>query len=135
LAELRDDRTRFASATVLQCHAGTAPISYPSGQMLRVRHRRACNKHLRHTVHLWVDLSRHWSPWAAAYYQAHRAQGQSHAGALRCLGQPWLKILWRMWQSHQRYNPERHHRNQLQHGSWLLHLTVNPSLKPCEQPL
>src|SRR5690348_2412312 len=31
--------------------------------------------------------------WAQAYYQRHRAAGQSHACALRCLGQRWLKIL------------------------------------------
>ena len=134
LAELGDDRTRFSSATALQCHAGTAPISYQSGQMMRVRHRQACNKHLRHTVHLWVDLSRHWSPWAAAYYQAHRAKGQSHACALRCLGQRWLKVLWKMWQSRQLYDPDRHSRNQLLHGSWLLQLTLNSNPKPCEQP-
>ena len=133
LAELGDDRTRFATAAALQGHAGTAPVCYQSGQVLRVRLRHACNKHLRHTVHLWADLSRHWSPWAAAYYQAHRAKGQSHACALRCLGQRWLKILWKMWQSRTLYDPDLHSRHQLAHGSWLLQLTPNSAPKPCEQ--
>ena len=122
LAEMGDNRKRFASPEALQCHTGTAPVSYQSGQVKKVRFRRACHKVLRHTVHLWADLSRHTCPWANAYYQKKRAEGQSHACALRCLGQRWLKILWKMWQTGQRYDPELHQRNQLKHGSWVIGL-------------
>jgi len=31
--------------------------------------------------------------WAEIYYQAHRAKDHSHARALLCLGQRWLKII------------------------------------------
>ena len=122
LAELGDDRERFDSPQALQCHAGTAPVSYQSGQINKARFRIACQKLLRHTVHLWANLSREKCPWAEAYYRTKRAEGQSHACALRCLGQRWLKILWKMWQTRTSYDAELHQRNQLKHGSWVLNL-------------
>jgi hypothetical protein len=60
--------------------------------------------------------------WVQAYYQAHRQKGQSHACALRCLGQRWLKILWKLWQSHRPYDEALHALNQQRHGSWVLQL-------------
>jgi transposase len=122
LAELGDDRTRFDSAEGLQCYAGTAPVSFQSGQVRQSRLRRACHKRLRSTVHLWVNLSRRKCPWADTYYRRKREEGKSHACALRCLGQRWLKILWKMWQTGRRYDAELHQRNQLRHGSWVLAL-------------
>jgi transposase len=120
LAELGDDRQRFDSPQALQCFAGTAPVSYQSGQIKRVHFRRACQKVLRHTVHLWADHSRVKCPWAEAYYRKKREEGQSHACALRCLGQRWLKILWKMWQTRTAYDAELHQRNQIKHGSWVI---------------
>jgi transposase len=122
LAELGEDRHRFESPEILQCFAGTAPISYQSGPVHKVQVRWHCNKALRHTVHLWADLSRHSCPWADTYYQSVRKRGKSHACALRCLGQRWLKILWKMWQTRTCYNAELHQQNQLRHGSWVLQL-------------
>jgi len=100
--------------------AGTAPVSYQSGQIHRVRVRYQCNKVLRHTVHLWAQCCVRVCPWAEVYYRQKRAEGKSHACALRCLGQRWLKILWKMWQTKTCYNPDFHLANQLKHGSWIL---------------
>jgi transposase len=111
LAELGDDRARFDSAEGLQCYAGTAPVCFQSGQLHKSRLRRACQKHLRCTVHLWVNLSRRMCPWAETYYRRKREEGKSHACALRCLAQRWLKILWKMWQTGRRYDAELHQRN------------------------
>ena len=122
LAELGDDRDRFESAQVLQGYAGTAPVSYQSGPVHRVQVRWRCNKVLRYRVHLWANLSRHDCPWAETYYQSLRKRGKSHACALRCLGQRWLKILWKMWQTRTEYDAELHQKNQLRHGSWVLKL-------------
>jgi transposase len=116
------DRTRFGSLEALQCRAGTAPINVQSGKAHRVRMRRACDKHLRHTVHLWADLSRRCSPWAQVYYQQQIAREKTHAAALRCLAKRWLKILWKMWQTHTSYDADLHMRNQLAHGSWVIQL-------------
>jgi transposase len=122
LSEIGEDRQLFPDAQSLQCYAGTAPVSYQSGQVHKVYLRRQCNKHLRCAIHLWSDLSRRWCPWAQVYYQQLRKRGKSHAVALRSLGHRWLKIIWKMWQSRTSYDAELHARNQLQHGSWILQL-------------
>lgn len=123
LSEVGADRAKFASAEGLQAYAGTAPITFQTGQIQRHLVRRACAPFLRCAVHHWAEQSRRRCAWAEAYYRAHRDRGQSHATALRCLGQRWLKILWKMWQSGARYDEALHTRNQLKHGSWLLQLT------------
>jgi transposase len=124
LAHLGSNRAEFASAEALQCFSGTAPLTIKSGQICHQRVRHACNDPLRATLHLWADHSRTTCAWAATYYQKHRDDGQSHACALRCLAQRWLKILWKMWQTRTLYDEALHTRNQTKHGSWIL------SLKP-----
>ena len=125
LSEIGSERALFEDAQALQCVAGTAPVSFQSGQIHKVHLRRNCNKNLRQTVHLWANLSRSHSPWAETYYQTLKKRGKSHACALRCLGQRWLKILWKMWQTSTVYDADLHARNQIKHGSWVL--TLNPS--------
>ena len=122
LGSLGAQPDRFENHQALQCLAGTAPVSYQSGQIHKVHLRYQCDKFLRQTVHLWSDCSRKTCTWAQVYYQKKRAEGKSHACALRCLGQRWLKILWKMWQTKTPYNPELHAANQQKHGSWVLTL-------------
>ncbi len=122
LSEIGSDRAHYPDAQALQCVGGTAPVSFQSGQIRKAKIRWHCNRHLRHAVHLWSDCSRKFCAWAAAYYLAQRQNGKSHACALRCLGQRWLKILWKMWQSGQCYDEALHALNQQRHGSWVLQL-------------
>jgi transposase len=131
LSELGADRTRFESYQSLQLYAGTAPVTQQSGKRSITRIRRACNKTLRATVHLWADVTRPVCPWAQAYYQQKKEQGMSHAAALRCLGQRWLKILWKMWQTGKPYDESLHTRNQVSHGSWVIRL-MSPSTSRAE---
>lgn len=127
LAELGSDLGRFDSAQALQCYAGTAPVTIQSGQITKRLMRRACHLGLRTAVHFWANASRYSCVWAQAYYAAHRAKGKSHACALRCLGQRWLKILWKMWQTKTNYDADLHARNQQKHGSWVLKLEAKPA--------
>lgn len=122
LAELGSDRRLFDSPDALRCYAGTAPVLHQSGKRYFVTLRRACNTTLRATVHLWANLSRQTCAWAQVYYQQKKSQGLTHAAALRCLGQRWLKILWKMWQENKPYDEARHTRNQIKHGSWVIRL-------------
>ena len=122
MSEIGDDRALYPTADNLKCYAGISPVSYQSGQIHKVHVRRHCNKNLRHAVHLWANLSRRFCPWAQIYYQTHRQKGQSHATAIRCLGSRWLKILWKMWQTHTPYNEALHTQNQIKHGSWIVEL-------------
>src|SRR5665213_1790213 len=127
LAEIGADRAVFDDPESLQCYAGAAPVTRQSGRSRHVVIRRACNLHLRATLHLWADLSRFKTPWAQAYYKQKREQGMLHAAALRCLAMRWLKILWTMWADRKTYDGERHLRDQLHHGSWVIKLMPQPA--------
>ena len=125
LGEFGSNREVFQTAEAIQCYAGTAPVTKQSGKSRIVILRQACNKTLRATIHLWANLSRKSCVWAEAYYQKKRkADGMSHAAAaaIRCLGQRWLKIVWKMWQTRAHYNESLHLQNQTRHGSWVVAL-------------
>jgi transposase len=131
LGELGANRQVFPHPEDLQCYAGTAPVTIKSGKRRWAKLRRACNTTLRHTVHLWANESRQKCAWAQAYYQHKRDAGQGHAQALRCLGQRWLKILWKLWQDRTSYNEARHLLNQTRHGSWVIGLLPQaPTTQP-----
>jgi transposase len=127
LSEFGANRQVFPTAQAIQCYAGTAPVTRQSGKSRFVTVRRACNKTLRTTVHLWADLSRKTCVWAEAYYQQKKAAGMNHATAIRCLGQRWLKIAWKMWQTRTHYNESLHLKNQTRHGSWVVALLPQPA--------
>ena len=123
LSEIGDDRERFGGdAQNLQCLGETAPVTKRSGKRRYCYIRWACNKHLRYAIHLFAEQSLSRCVWAERYYQHHRQKGQSHANALRRLGHRWLKILHKMWIDRNPYDAELHHRNQLNHGSWIFQL-------------
>jgi transposase len=108
LAELGEDRARYPSADQLAADAGLAPVTYQSGRSRGVRFRWACNRRLRAALTCFADNSRHASPWAAAIYQAARARGCRHPHAIRILGRPWTRGLWRAWHNQEPYDPARH---------------------------
>jgi transposase len=129
LAELGADRQVFDDAEAMQCYGGAAPVTQKSGKTCRVFFRRACNTGLRTTLHLWADCSRAKAPWADAYYRRKREQGMGHAAALRCLAMRWLKILHKMWIDRTPYDADRHLRDQLKHGSWVISLLPQPAMQ------
>jgi transposase len=122
LSEIGSDRTLYEDAQGLQCVAGTAPVSFQTGKIRKAQMRQACNRNLRHAMHLFAHKSTEQCAWAKTYYDTLRQKGKSHAQALRCLGQRWLKILWKMWQTRTDYDEGLHLKNQLAHGSWVLQL-------------
>jgi transposase len=122
LGELGADPERFADANALRAYAGSAPVTQQSGKSRAVYLRRACNKWLRNAMHWLADLSRSECVWAATYYARKKEQGLGHAAALRCLAGRWQKILWKMIQTGQKYDPELHMQNMIRHGSWVVQL-------------
>jgi transposase len=132
LAGIGSDPERYGSHEGLQCLAGTAPINYQSGQIKKTRMRSACDKFLRSTVHLWANSFRKASAWGQTYYDKKRADGMSHACALRCLGQRLLKIVFRMLKDKKPYDAEVHALNQKKHGSWVLKLIEKSPAKASE---
>ena len=84
LSEIGDDRERFdGDARNLQCLGGTAPVTKRSGKYRRCHQRWACDKHLRHAIHLFAEQSLSRCAWAQTYYDHHRQKDCSHADALR----------------------------------------------------
>jgi len=132
LAELGSVREEYPDADALMCQSGVSPVSYQSGQVERCRLRRACVKMLRFTVHLWANASRKRCAWAQAYYEQKRAEGHSHASALRCLAKRWLKILWRLWQSRERYDESKHLRS-LERRAAKVWERIKPAARPVTQ--
>lgn len=116
LAEWGDDRTRYASAAAVQALAGTAPVVVQSGAWRGVRRRTACVNPLRQALYHFAHESTLFEPWAKAYYVRKRTQGKTRAGALRALGNVWLRILYAMWRSRTPYNPAIYQAAQLAHG-------------------
>ena len=108
LAELGSVRERFQTEAQLAAEAGVCPVTYQSGKSRSVAFRWACNHRLRTALTTWADNSRHACPWAAAIYQRARARGARHPHAIRILARAWIRVLWRTWHDHSRYDPAQH---------------------------
>src|SRR5512135_1620745 len=78
LAEIGDDRSRYADAASLQALAGTAPVAFQSGNYAKAHKRYACLKPLRNALYQFAWQSTLQEPWALTYYQRKRAEGKSH---------------------------------------------------------
>lgn len=85
LAEIGDDRARFADARSLKAYAGSAPITRASGKKHHVGRRMIKNNRLHHAGYLWAFSSLQASPGANAHYRHRREAGDWHAQAQRHL--------------------------------------------------
>ncbi|WP_406300989.1 IS110 family transposase (plasmid) [Embleya sp. NBC_00888] len=83
LAEIGDDRARFATARGFCSYAGLPPITWSSGTSTRVYHRTAANKNLKATFFQAAFCSLSHSPHARALYNYRRMRGDRYAAALR----------------------------------------------------
>jgi transposase IS116/IS110/IS902 family protein len=54
LAEIGDDRRRFADARALKAFAGSAPVTKASGRSIRITHRHVKNNHLAAVGFVWA---------------------------------------------------------------------------------
>jgi transposase len=85
LAEIGDDRTRFATGRDLKAYAGSAPVTRESGKSRRVSHRRIKNSRLAATGRHWAFAALTASPGAHAHYNRRRDTGDRYHAALRRL--------------------------------------------------
>ena len=85
LAEIGDDRTRFAEARGLKAFAGSAPITRASGKKTIVLHRHIKNRRLAAVGPIWALGSLRASPGARRHYDARRAAGDWNQQAQRHL--------------------------------------------------
>ncbi|MFD5407504.1 IS110 family RNA-guided transposase [Streptomyces griseorubiginosus] len=85
LAEIGDDRQRFADARGLKAYAGASPITRASGKKSSITRRWVKNDRLTHAGYLWAFASLRPSPGADAHYRRRREHGDWHAAAQRNL--------------------------------------------------
>ncbi len=86
LAEIGDDRQRFADARGLKAYAGSSPITTASGKKSAITRRWVKNDRLNHAGYLWAFAALTSSPGAKAHYRRRRdGHGDWHASALRNL--------------------------------------------------
>jgi transposase len=108
LAEMGDCRDRYPTYRELAADAGQCPVAVESGKAKRAQFRWACDHRLRAAFDTLADSSRHHNPWAADIYDRAHARGANHPHASRILGRAWCQVIWRLWQEHDTYDPERH---------------------------
>ena len=85
LAEIGDDRSRFADARGLKAYAGAAPITRASGKTRSVTRRHVKNNRLTAAGYIWAFSAITASPGARAHYDRRRDAGDRHAAAQRNL--------------------------------------------------
>jgi transposase len=108
LAEIGDCRARFPDAESLACLAGVVPSTRASGRHCAVTFRWSADKKLREAICDFAGDSMRGNPWAAERYRQLRASGKRHPHAERILARSWCHIIWRCWQDHTPYEPNRH---------------------------
>jgi transposase len=107
LAEIGDDRARFADARGLKAFAGSAPITRASGKKTIVLHRHIKNRRLATVGSIWALASLRASPGARRHYDARRAAGDWNRQAQRHLFNKFLGQLHHCMQTGQPYNEHR----------------------------
>lgn len=104
LAEIGDDRTRFADARALKAYAGSAPVTIASGKSHLVRHRRVKNQRLAAAGYVWIFGALP-SPQVKAEYDRRRDRGDRHTAAMRNVFNRLLGCLHHCLQTGQKFDP------------------------------
>jgi transposase len=122
IAALGDDRGRYKNAEALQCASGIAPLTTQSGKQRYVSSRWACSKFLRQTFHEYAGLTIGKCRWAKAFYESQIKKGKSSATAKRALAYKWIRIIYRLWQSNEKYDDAKYEARLIASGSPLAKL-------------
>ncbi|KPI22270.1 transposase IS111A/IS1328/IS1533 [Actinobacteria bacterium OV320] len=105
LAEIGDDRQRFADARGLKAYAGASPITRASGKKSSITRRWVKNDRLNHAGYLWAFSAITASPGAKAHYRRRRDNHADwHAAAQRNLFNRMIGQLYHCLQQDQRYD-------------------------------
>ncbi len=60
------------------------------------------------------------SEWAKAFYLSQKAKGKSHQAAVRALAYKWIRIIFRCWQTREKYDEARYVETLRKKGSKLV---------------
>ena len=104
LAEFGDDPKRYNDSRARKNYSGMAPVTKTSGKSRVVLARHVRNRRLADALYLQAFSALSNSPGARAYYDVHRARGNTHHQALRALGNRLVGILDGCVRHHQKYD-------------------------------
>jgi transposase len=107
LAEIGDDRNRFADARAVKAYAGSAPVTRASGRSISITHRRVKNHRLCATGFVWAFMAITNHPPARIHYDRRREEGDRHPAALRHLFNRLLGQLHHCLKTGQLYDPNK----------------------------
>jgi transposase len=107
LAEIGDDRTRFADDRALQAFAGAAPVTRASGKSRSVVRRRTKNNRLAAIGFSWAFTAAARPSPTREHYLRRRDRGDGHPAALRHLFNRMLAQLHHCLQTGQSYDPAK----------------------------
>jgi transposase len=119
LGEFGDDPNRYTSAKSRKNYAGTSPLTVASGKKRAVLARHVRNRRLYDAIDQWAFCALNRSPGARAFYDQHRAGGDTHHQALRALANRLVGIL---------HGCLRHHDAYDEHKAWA-HRQTNPDIQ------
>ena len=106
LGEFGDDPNRFTTAKCRKNYAGTSPLTVASGRKHAVLARHVRNQRLYDALDRWAFATLKCSPGARAFYDQHRAAGDTHHQALRALANRLVGILHGCLRHHILYNED-----------------------------
>ncbi|MGW6404147.1 IS110 family transposase [Streptomyces sp. NPDC055134] len=107
LAEIGDDRTRFADARGLKAYSGSSPITRASGKKSSITRRWVKNDRLNHVGYLWAFSAITASPGAKTHYRRRRDEyGDWHAAAQRNLFNRMIGQLYHCLQKHELFDEQ-----------------------------
>ena len=106
LGEFGDDPNRFTDAKSRKNYAGTSPLTVASGRRHAVMARHVRNRRLYDALDRWAFATLKCSPGARAFYDQHRAAGDTHHQALRALANRLVGILHGCLRHHTPYHED-----------------------------
>lgn len=106
LAEIGDDRTRFADAKAIKAYADAAPVTRASGRSHVVVARTVKNRRLAAVGYMWAFAALRTAE-PRTHYDNRRDGGERHTAALRNLFNKLLGCLYYCLQNRTPYDPER----------------------------
>jgi hypothetical protein len=106
LGEFGDDPNRFTTSKCRKNYAGTSPLTVASGRKHVVLARHVRNQRLYDALDRWAFATLKCSPGARAFYDQHRAAGDTHHQALRALANRLVGIVHGCLRHHTPYNED-----------------------------